>query len=116
VCRTPERNTSPEVEITGVSFANPSSSSLRTPCKEVSHVHDQCNESNYERCRKLNFELGSTSRGKMPRGRARRITRPNSYYRDFELVDSNARTVVGPEHLQLFECLAFYGQHHGMKG
>lgn len=81
VVRSSKREISPDVVVTGVSFGKPPNT-------------DDCIKSNYERCSKINFEFESTSWGKMPISRARRIKRPNSYYRDFKLVESNGALPV----------------------
>ncbi|TVU28662.1 hypothetical protein EJB05_20191, partial [Eragrostis curvula] len=122
----PRVNNSPEVKITGeTSCSKFDGSSYKTPetvlsksrfnatLNSMSSMADglydeEGNLSNYEKCKRLNFDLGSTSQGKMVRCRRRRINRPNSFYRDFVTNECNVRFSFNKYERLYYENVLFY--------
>ncbi|TVU27336.1 hypothetical protein EJB05_29939, partial [Eragrostis curvula] len=122
----PRVNNSPEVQITGErSRSKFDGSSYKTPetvlsksrfnasLNSMSSMADglydeEGNLSNYEKCKRLNFDLGSTSQGKMVRCRRRRINRPNSFYRDFVTNECNVRFSFNKYERLYYENVLFY--------
>ncbi|TVU49788.1 hypothetical protein EJB05_01124, partial [Eragrostis curvula] len=122
----PRVNNSPEVQITGErsrskfdgsSYKTPETvlsksrfnASLNSMSSMADGLYDEKeNLSNYEKCKRLNFDLGSTPEGKMVRCRRRRINRPNSFYRDFVTNECNVRFSFNKYERLYYENVLFY--------
>lgn len=71
---------------------------------------DDTRVSNYEKCKQMNFDFGSTATGKMPRCYLMSIRRPNSFYRDFKNEVCNARWHFSKEERLVYDSVIFYSE------